>query len=179
MCRASPWRKLLLARWLKRRASPWPPSTCSAPSPGPLARPVRALALLCCARSTDWQPCCCAGRAGSCELMIGCVAQAASDQLKPDFDEMEDVRWVQPAAWLSPAHEADSICSCQVGVKGASVPGTGRVQLRRQPISRCAPLWLCPRCCRDSVTGAQLKPTALQAVSRRALWISSSHLPGQ
>ena len=34
-----------------------------------------------------------AGRGGSCELMIGCVAQAAAgQQLRVDPDEMEDVR---------------------------------------------------------------------------------------
>lgn len=35
-----------------------------------------------------------AGRGGSCELMIGCMAKATSDSLDVNFDEMEDVRWV-------------------------------------------------------------------------------------
>lgn len=43
-----------------------------------------------------------AGRGGSCELMIGCIARAASLQLHMDPDEMDEVRWVskqgEPAA---------------------------------------------------------------------------------
>ncbi|KAK9805210.1 hypothetical protein WJX72_006176 [[Myrmecia] bisecta] len=37
------------------------------------------------------------GRGGSCELMIGCVAQATSDALSMDPDEMDDVRWIAKA----------------------------------------------------------------------------------
>ena len=33
-----------------------------------------------------------AGRGGSCELMIGCVAKAESQQLNVDLDEMDEVR---------------------------------------------------------------------------------------
>lgn len=41
-----------------------------------------------------------AGRAGSCELMIGCVARAASHDITVDPEEMEEVRWVSRAgAW--------------------------------------------------------------------------------
>ena len=40
---------------------------------------------------------CCAGRGGSCELMIGCVGKATSDELNFDRDEMDDVRWVTRA----------------------------------------------------------------------------------
>lgn len=36
----------------------------------------------------------CAGRGGSCELMIGCVAKADSDNLQVDQSEMEEVRWI-------------------------------------------------------------------------------------
>ena len=32
------------------------------------------------------------GRGGSCELMVGCIAQALSDDLHMDSDEMDDVR---------------------------------------------------------------------------------------
>ena len=35
-----------------------------------------------------------AGRGGTCELMIGCIAKAASDTLHMDQSEMDDVRWV-------------------------------------------------------------------------------------
>ncbi len=35
-----------------------------------------------------------AGRGGSCELMIGCIAKAASSELRVDPEEMEEVRWV-------------------------------------------------------------------------------------
>ena len=38
-----------------------------------------------------------AGRGGSCELMIGCIAQAKSDALHMDDTEMEEVRWVSRA----------------------------------------------------------------------------------
>lgn len=38
-----------------------------------------------------------AGRGGSCELMIGCVAKAKSDELHIDDSEMEEVRWVSRA----------------------------------------------------------------------------------
>lgn len=33
------------------------------------------------------------GRGGSCELMLGCVAEAVSTELHVDITEMEDVRW--------------------------------------------------------------------------------------
>ena len=36
----------------------------------------------------------CAGRGGSCELMIGCIAKAAATELHPDMEEMDDVRWI-------------------------------------------------------------------------------------
>lgn len=36
----------------------------------------------------------CAGRGGSCELMIGCIAKAASSELTVDPLEMAEVRWV-------------------------------------------------------------------------------------
>lgn len=32
------------------------------------------------------------GRGGSCELMIGCIGKALSDELRMDSDEMDDVR---------------------------------------------------------------------------------------
>lgn len=32
------------------------------------------------------------GRGGSCELMIGCIAQAKTDIVHQDEDEMDDVR---------------------------------------------------------------------------------------
>lgn len=32
------------------------------------------------------------GRGGSCELMIGCIGKAVSEELKMDRDEMDDVR---------------------------------------------------------------------------------------
>ena len=35
-----------------------------------------------------------AGRGGTCELMIGCIAKATSDALHMDESEMDDVRWV-------------------------------------------------------------------------------------
>ncbi|BDA44335.1 Peroxisomal NADH pyrophosphatase NUDT12 [Coccomyxa sp. Obi] len=35
------------------------------------------------------------GRGGSCELMIGCVAKATSDELHVDKTEMDEVRWIQ------------------------------------------------------------------------------------
>lgn len=35
-----------------------------------------------------------AGRGGSCELMIGCVAKATSDELHVDSSEMDEVRWI-------------------------------------------------------------------------------------
>ena len=35
-----------------------------------------------------------AGRGGSCEIMIGCIAKALDDELHMDGDEMDDVRWV-------------------------------------------------------------------------------------
>ena len=35
-----------------------------------------------------------AGRGGSCELMIGCIAKAAASELHPDMEEMDDVRWI-------------------------------------------------------------------------------------
>ena len=38
-----------------------------------------------------------AGRGGSCELMIGCIAKAKSDELHMDDSEMEEVRWVSRA----------------------------------------------------------------------------------
>jgi hypothetical protein len=38
-----------------------------------------------------------AGRGGSCELMIGCIAKAKSDELHMDDSEMEEVRWVSKA----------------------------------------------------------------------------------
>ena len=41
--------------------------------------------------------CCCVGRGGSCELMIGCVGKATCDELNFDRDEMDDVRWVTRA----------------------------------------------------------------------------------
>ena len=34
------------------------------------------------------------GRGGSCELMIGCVAKATSDELLVDRSEMDEVRWI-------------------------------------------------------------------------------------
>lgn len=34
------------------------------------------------------------GRGGSCELMVGCLARARSEELAVNFEEMEDVRWV-------------------------------------------------------------------------------------
>lgn len=34
------------------------------------------------------------GRAGSCELMIGCVAKAEEEELRPNLEEMAEVRWV-------------------------------------------------------------------------------------
>ena len=37
----------------------------------------------------------CAGRGGSCELMVGCLARAASEELLVDYNEMEEVRWVR------------------------------------------------------------------------------------
>ena len=43
----------------------------------------------------DWQVL--AGRGGSCELMIGCIAQAKSNTLHMDDTEMEEVRWVSRA----------------------------------------------------------------------------------
>ncbi len=38
-----------------------------------------------------------AGRGGSCELMIGCMAKAKSDALHMDDTEMDDVRWISKA----------------------------------------------------------------------------------
>ena len=38
-----------------------------------------------------------AGRGGSCELMIGCIAQAKNDTVHMDDTEMEEVRWVSRA----------------------------------------------------------------------------------
>ena len=35
-----------------------------------------------------------AGRAGTCEVMIGCMAKALDDQLHMNGDEMDAVRWV-------------------------------------------------------------------------------------
>lgn len=35
-----------------------------------------------------------AGRGGTCELMIGCIAKATSNTLHMDESEMDDVRWV-------------------------------------------------------------------------------------
>lgn len=35
-----------------------------------------------------------AGRGGTCELMIGCIAKATSTTLHVDETEMDDVRWV-------------------------------------------------------------------------------------
>lgn len=35
-----------------------------------------------------------AGRGGSCELMIGCVAKATNDELHVDRSEMDEVRWI-------------------------------------------------------------------------------------
>lgn len=35
-----------------------------------------------------------AGRGGTCELMIGCIAKATSNALHMDESEMDDVRWV-------------------------------------------------------------------------------------
>lgn len=35
-----------------------------------------------------------AGRGGTCELMIGCIAKATSETLHMDQSEMDDVRWV-------------------------------------------------------------------------------------
>lgn len=35
-----------------------------------------------------------AGRGGTCELMIGCIAKATSNTLHVDETEMDDVRWV-------------------------------------------------------------------------------------
>ncbi|CAL5218535.1 g224 [Coccomyxa viridis] len=37
------------------------------------------------------------GRGGSCELMIGCIAQAKNDTVHMDDTEMEEVRWVSRA----------------------------------------------------------------------------------
>ena len=37
------------------------------------------------------------GRGGGCELMIGCVAKATSDEINTDQEEMEEVRWVSRA----------------------------------------------------------------------------------
>jgi NADH pyrophosphatase NudC (nudix superfamily) len=34
------------------------------------------------------------GRAGSCELMIGCIAKTRSEELKVDYSEMAECRWV-------------------------------------------------------------------------------------
>ena len=38
-----------------------------------------------------------AGRGGGCELMIGCVAKAAADEIHTNQEEMEEVRWVSRA----------------------------------------------------------------------------------
>ena len=35
-----------------------------------------------------------AGRGGSCELMIGCIAKAHSEDLSVDYNEMEDIQWM-------------------------------------------------------------------------------------
>lgn len=47
-------------------------------------------------------PCLPAGRGGSCELMIGCIAKAASSELTVDEEEMSEVRWVsqEGAPWF-------------------------------------------------------------------------------
>lgn len=44
-------------------------------------------------RSQPWPT----GRGGSCELMLGCVAEAVSTELDVDTTEMEDVRWFSRA----------------------------------------------------------------------------------
>ena len=40
--------------------------------------------------------------------MIGCIAKAASDELHPDLDEMEDVRWVKRDAVRQALQESES-----------------------------------------------------------------------
>lgn len=45
------------------------------------------------------------GRGGSCELMIGCIGKAVSDELGIDSDEMDDVRYLLESIGLREAIE--------------------------------------------------------------------------
>lgn len=63
------------------------------------------------------------GRAGSCELMVGCIAKAASEDLRVDPDELAEARWVGRAEVLAAVAAARS--DANPFNAGAAGPGGG------------------------------------------------------
>ena len=61
-----------------------------------------------------------AGRGGSCELMIGSVAKATSDEVNFDRDEMDDVRWVTRQEAASALRVSEQKANPYLGAHGPS-----------------------------------------------------------
>ncbi|KAI7840059.1 hypothetical protein COHA_006190 [Chlorella ohadii] len=64
------------------------------------------------------------GRGGSCELMIGCIAKAASSELRVDPEEMEEVRWVSREEVAQAVRESESPDSPYLKPLSSSSPAT-------------------------------------------------------
>ncbi|GAB4818050.1 hypothetical protein N2152v2_005096 [Parachlorella kessleri] len=58
------------------------------------------------------------GRGGSCELMIGCIAKAHSEDLSVDYNEMEDIQWMDRSDVLAAVEVADRPSNPYGGGKG-------------------------------------------------------------
>eukprot|EP00884_Botryococcus_braunii_P011661 jgi/Botrbrau1/20496/Bobra.145_2s0054.2 len=65
------------------------------------------------------------GRAGSCELMIGCVAKAEEEELRPNLEEMAEVRWVSKPDLLKALAAAGDPRNPLLSGKGSEDNGLG------------------------------------------------------